>query len=229
MGTLKKSTKKAYKKYKKQPRSQKERAVVGRIKGQIVPDKMLVTMPYAGISNYTLSSTVDLQFQNSGYDPLASAGGHQPLSFDEWYKFYKKYRVIALTGTVSIINLGTSPLVMYQWGSADGLVVGTPGIFENPSNGKPKLIGSANGGHDIVTTKMSVYFPSILGLTRSQYLSDDTTQGLLGNMGIGSDPVKKAFSTIYVQTVDASNLNITFLFDLQYHFELTDCQTLASS
>lgn len=61
-----------------------------------LPDRMFVKLKYADV--YTLTSTTSIATQimrgNGMYDPDQTGVGHQPLGFDEWQAFYKKFYVI---------------------------------------------------------------------------------------------------------------------------------------
>ena len=75
-----------------------------------IPDKSLVKLRYcqrcainpaAGVTNSYLFRA------NSLFDPDLTGTGHQPLGFDEWAKFYRRYCVLGSKITVQAINVST--------------------------------------------------------------------------------------------------------------------------
>lgn len=72
---------------------------------QICPDVMRVSLPYN--INRTFSGTFigDAVFRGNGpNDPEFALGGGQPIGFDQWSAFYRRYRVLASKIEMQVIN-----------------------------------------------------------------------------------------------------------------------------
>lgn len=211
----------------KSKRPVKERAVSMTVPGQIVPTQAYVSMPYSVITPYNSSANTYFQWRNGLYDPYVGTGGHQPLGSDQWANFYYYYRVLKIKGTARIVNKSTTvPCLAYQWGSLDLTIPATPGTFENPGNGKPKILGVSGGGHDVITVNMTIDCTTLLSQDVEQYEADDRNAGTLTS----ADPSRGIFTTLYIQSLDNSaTIDVVVLFDFVYECQLFGSKTLESS
>jgi len=90
---------------------------------------------------------------NSLYDPEYAVGGHQPMGFDQWMKFYKNYTVLR-----SRIKIASSPSTNTNLTPAEGCIIlnsdvnlGSFGldynaVCESPLACEPRSMGVISGG-----------------------------------------------------------------------------------
>lgn len=90
----------------------KRRARIGRMIG--FPHRRVVRLRYCTYLTLDAPNTGTLVFSdyraNGLFDPEVGVGGHQPLGFDQWCLFYKKYIVLGsrITCSVSASAVGTT-------------------------------------------------------------------------------------------------------------------------
>jgi len=71
-----------------------------------------VTLPYTSTTftaAATLGGIVGATFKfalNGMWDPYLSAGGHQPMGFDQWMAFYKRYKVYRCDIKIRVMHYG---------------------------------------------------------------------------------------------------------------------------
>lgn len=74
----------------------------------VCPDVMSVQLKYSVRKTPQGGGTVDIGdfvFRGNGaYDPDFASGGQQPMGFDQWSAFYRRYRVKAVKTNVLFIN-----------------------------------------------------------------------------------------------------------------------------
>lgn len=73
----------------------------------VAPDRMTVKLRYADqvtLSTTSLGYASYFMRLNSVYDPDFSSTGHQPTGYDEWAAFYNYYRVLSVSGRLSIMD-----------------------------------------------------------------------------------------------------------------------------
>lgn len=211
-----------------------ERAPRTTIPGQIIPDKMIVSLPYYAHINPSVAASVTQIFQSSGYDPDYTGIGHQPLGYDQWTTFYQNCRVFGITGSLKVINrsdkIWTFVMLPTDDVAATTALTGSFAIQESPGS-VTKVLGLSSGGHDLIKFKVGLKAAQTLGLSKMQYKADISTLGTMGNTGTGSNPVLMSFLYLYGYTVDGAipATGITIVADLVYHCELIGRKPLAVS
>lgn len=112
----KKATGYALTKYKKGKYKKQDKAVICYCP-QICPDVMRVQLKYVARKSPSGNTVVDIQdfvFRGNGcFDPDFATGGQQPLGFDEWSAFYRKYRVTGCKVALTCVNDSDSAVHAY--------------------------------------------------------------------------------------------------------------------
>lgn len=221
----KRKSKNASKKYKRAKYPSLPKAVVCYCP-QVAPDVMKVQLKYTARKNAT-SGTLnvdDYVFRGNGlFDPDFAAGGQQPMGFDQWAAFYKRYRVTACKVTVQgqadaaeTSGIGISAL------TTSSALINLDQLHEAQYN-KHLVIGQdgAQGGRN----KLSMYMPTaiIRGGPHDIVQYDDQLSSLTS-----TNPGQEWFFHVYGfgQGVNfASNMTI----ELVYYVEFYDRTTLTRS
>jgi len=218
---------------KKGARVRGERMPMMTVPGQIVPDKILVSLPYfVSIPIITTGAkSFATVFRNSAFDPEYAVGfGHQPLGYDQWEPFYQNCRVYGVSGTVKFCNETVIPwfVSLYYTDNAGTIPAAASNTaFEQPGV-KPRLIGILSGGHDVVTLKVKWSPKTLLGMTTNQFKDNINTAGTMGV----SNPVTETYMSGMGWTTDDSlsaGGQMMCMFDLVYHCELFGRKALATS
>jgi len=205
------------------------------IGGQIVPDKLLVSLPYFVSDTVVTTGAAAFAkvFQSAAFDPEYAVGGHQPLGYDQWALFYQNCRVYGVTGTVKFCNQTAIPWyvsLLYTDDITTIPAVASNALFEQPGV-KPKLVGITTGGHDVVTLRVHWSPKQLLGLTTGQYKDEIGTAGTMSSLG-GSVPAINSFMAGVGWTVTgalSAGAEMICMYDLVYHCELFGRRPLPTS
>lgn len=164
---------------------------------------------------------------NSLYDPNRTGIGHQPYGRDELNAIYNRYRVISCKYVISAYNSGSS-------GDAYSVVAALPANEEvTLSGGMPQVQETPRAKYitqapnaALKVLKGKVYIPSLVGLTKTQYMADDDYQATMD-----SNPNSLAILNVYAGAITgAAETNTTKLnVVLEYTVELFDPKQLPGS
>ncbi len=168
--------------------------------GLIVPDKVLVRMPYGEMIERTPGSVTDYYTfrMNSTFDPDFTGVGHQPLGRDQFAGvLYNKYRVhsVKLWVAFSELNSGPCPCLHYVYPSNRYNLSSITDVLEQPLI-KYKVSGDPNYGFPC-TLQGSWKLWDVWGKPRDEYLSDDIT-----GAAFGANPAEAFTVDIGVGTMD---------------------------
>lgn len=196
------------------------------------PDRLLVKLPYH--DTFQLNAPVGLGTSqvmnlNSIYDPDRSGTGHQPLGYDQWSQFYKKYRVFKVAYDITFTNdagggtAGTVVAIVNQNGS--GVAAGSVGdaTFEQPHVRKG-VLGNSNSASSR-SFKGVVSLPRIAGRPSISYKSDDRYQA-----NFGFNPNEYITMSLIAQSMaGASDVQVQVSVRMVYFVELFDAFYLEMS
>lgn len=151
--------------------------------GTIVPDRVLVAMPYGEMIERTPGAATDFYTfnLNSTFDPDRTGVGHQPLGRDQFAGvLYNRYRVHSVSIQVSFSNImaAATPCLHYLYLSNGYNLSSITDALEQPYT-FTFVQGDPNYGFP-GKLKASVNIWDLWGKTKEQYLSDDTTAALFG-------------------------------------------------
>lgn len=151
--------------------------------GTVVPDRILVTMPYGEMIQRSPAATTDFYtFRlNSTFDPDLTGVGHQPLGRDQLAGvLYNRYRVHGVKVSVdfSAFLAANVPVLVYMYMSNGYNLATITDALEQPFC-TTKFAGDISYGFSNHICK-SVNLWDIWGKTKEEYLADDTTGALFG-------------------------------------------------
>lgn len=198
------------------------------------PNRLIVKLPYYDAFTFNTAVGVpatQIMNLNSIWDPDRKGVGHSVLGYDQWNKFYNKYRVFAChyditftaandqVGTVQ--DYGTQCAVLATNGNG-ALTIGQQ-FFEQPHCRKVTIgTGMGNGSR---TIKGKVYLPYLTGRPAVAYKSDDRYSA-----AFGQNPVEYMTLVLAaVQNNTAFGTKVAVIVKLLYFVELYDPMPLALS
>lgn len=220
-------------------RGQGLRTSIVRVRNSIIPDKMLVKLPYmdyqkvnsaGGNNGNYFQKTYCL---NSLYDPEPSALNTFPLGFAEYSQLYQKYRVYAASYEISLWN-----------GSDDTSVMGSMYISNQGSTGgsnnlitswmtQPRArtftLGNKSGGQSKITLRGKVALPGYAGLTAQQYKTDTETEGIMGSGGVSPINLVKLFLNLANTNQSVTTALVYATVKIIYHAELYERTTFIAT
>lgn len=199
------------------------------LKANVVPDRLIVKLPYFNQSSITaaMGTPIDVQYRlNSIFDPEVSVaiGQSQPLGADQWNAFYNRYRVIGVSVKVIARNAGADAAYVGMIANNDTGSLLTEAAYEQ-SRCSMKMIGSTAGGHDVCVLKKWYNLANLTGRPKSAYISDDRYQAQFD-----TDPAEAIHLHLATQPVSAAvALNMHYSIRMVYLVELFDRKALAQS
>lgn len=156
---------------------------------------------------------------NSIFDPNLSATGHQPYGHDTLATLYNRYRVISCKWVLNFYN-GSTNVMVATMPANEVLTIGLTEMMENPrSRFKSQVPG---GSATRITGNQSI--ASLVGRTKTQYMSDDRYQSLFG-----ASPAELAILNIVGQGTTGALVDINCQILLEYTVEVFDVKHLSQS
>lgn len=196
----------------------------------IVPDKLLLQLPYSEMIMRTTSTTAVDKYtfnMNSLYDPNKTGTGHQVMSLDQWANFYEQYIVKGFSYEIQVINMSDSvPARVITWVGDDDTAWGNfETVSEQPNSSDATLLGTLDGGHNVKVLKGYVDLAKISAQTNEQYSGDD-----LNNAYFSQSPSKSLFFQICHATLDGSSTtDVHYEVKLRYDSMLFNRKALSTS
>lgn len=178
-------------------------------------EALSVSTPGMGIYKWNL---------NSLWDPNRTGVGHQPYGYDQLAALYNRYRVISCKYVLSAIS--DSANIAYACLPANDTAAVISNVSEARENPRCKY-ATQNPGGNLKVLKGNVYLPSLVGQTRTQYMSDDRFQAIVGN-----SPGELCVLNVFGQGMNDDplfNPNITYNILLEYTVEWFDIQNFEQS
>jgi len=222
-------SRKTFRKSRKSFKKRRFGPTITTLKANICPDRLIVRLPYYNQATIVGAAGVplDTQFRlNSIFDPEVSTaiGQSQPLGSDQWNAFYNRYRVIGVSVTVKVRNANNDAAYIGMIANNDTGALISESAYEQ-SRCTMKLLGSTQGGHDVITLKKWYNLANLTGRPKTAYISDDRYQA-----EFGADPAEAIHLHIAAQPVSPSiALNTHYSIRMVYLVELFDRKALAQS
>lgn len=158
---------------------------------------------------------------NSLFDPNRTGIGHQGYGFDQLATIYNRYRVISCRYVINAYS-GTSP-IRFGCLPCNEIPPFTSSMSELCENPRAKWkVQMPNGSTSTIIG--SVYIPSLMGRTKTQYMGDDRFQAQ-----VTGSPQDLALLHITGQTLADVNTSITLTVTLEYTAEFFDPNPLDQS
>lgn len=199
------------------------------LKSVVVPDRLIVRLPYVNQANIVGAAGVpiDTQFRlNSIYDPevAVAVGQSQPLGTDQWSAFYNRYRVIGVNVFLMARNTNNDAAYVGMCANNDtGALISESGYEQ--SRTRLKMVGGATGGHDICVMKRYFNLANLTGRPKVSYISDDRYQA-----EFTADPQEAIHLHIMTQPASPSlAVSLHYSLKMVYLVELFDRKALPTS
>lgn len=215
--------------YKKRVYRKRRGPTVPALKAAVVPDRLIVRLPYVNQSSITAAAGIplDTQFRlNSIYDPevAVAVGQSQPLGTDQWSQFYNRYRVIGVNVYLMARNTNADACYVGMVANNDTGSLLTESAYEQ-SRCKFKMVGATSGGHDVVVLKKYFNLANLTGRPKVSYISDDRYQA-----EFTADPLEAIHLHICTQPASAAlATSLHYSLKMVYLVELFDRKALAQS
>lgn len=215
--------------YKKRVYRKRRGPTVPALKAAVVPDRLIVRLPYVNQSSITAAAGIplDTQFRlNSIYDPevAVAVGQSQPLGTDQWSAFYNRYRVIGVNVYLMVRNTNADACYVGMVANNDTGALLSEAAYEQ-SRCKFKMVGATSGGHDVVVMKKYFNLANLTGRPKVSYISDDRYQA-----EFTADPQEAIHLHICTQPASAAlATSLHYSLKMVYLVELFDRKALAQS
>lgn len=196
-----------------------------RVRGVGFPDKMYTKLKYVeNIHSTAVGGLENIVYRgNSVYDPQYSAGGHQPLFFDQYIAVYEKYRVIGSSVRLQITNESTQALNVAILPTSTPISLTTfQAVLEQNRSSAIRTVPPSQ--YLISTQKRYCSTRQATGATKSE-LYDQDYAGTFN-----SDPVNLWYWNFYLNSVDnVTAIDARILLTITYYVEFFDRQNVAQS
>lgn len=200
------------------------------LKAAIVPDRLIVRLPYVNQASITGAAGVPIDTQyrlNSVFDPeySTSVGQSQAIGCNQWSAFYNRYRVIGANVYIMARNTNADAAYVGMVANNDVGALISEAAYEQ-SRVKFKMVGSTNGGHDVCVLKKYYNLANLTGRPRSAYIADDKYEGIMGS----TNPSEALHLHIVTQPCSPSlAVSLHCSVKIVYLVELFDRKALAQS
>lgn len=227
-------TKRNYKKKKTYRKNRKYKPYTKMIRATTgVPDVLRTKLKYCDqylIQSATFAFGAQIMSGNSVYDPDVSGVGHQPMGYDQWSQFYKKYRVYASSIRVQFYSDQTAAAGLTNvWilptpEEPSAVTYGIASLSENPYAKTGALVPYVGKGTVLLKNYMTTN-----KMYGEKLINENEYEGLTGNLGTGSDPINKWFWSVGGETVTGDVLKIRATVTMTYYVEFFDRVSLPIS
>lgn len=215
-------------KYKRAKRTFPPKAVIC-YAPQICPDVMRVQLPYSLRKSAVGGGAVDIvDFVlrgNGPNDPDFAVGGQQPIGFDEWSAFYRRYRVTA--SKVELFAINDAAVSAFAYIVAQNT---SSGIVDKNLVGENQFVKLVNVGQDGAsnTGNLSMYLSTaqVRGGPQDIVQYEQDLSALTG-----TTPTQEWFWHVGAYGMGDSNTNFDVDLELRvtYYIDFYDRQTLSRS
>lgn len=168
--------------YRGKRRAKYNKAVITHIKGQGIPDMISVKLNY--VEQVTIASVGGNPYMlytfagNSLFDPNVTGTGHQPMYFDQYAALYARYRVVASSFKIDVINVSGVSAMYYvvEPNTIQSTTTDLSTLYEQSRSGAPRIVPVASR----IASRMKRYVSTrkVCGLTKTQ-MYDDTFSALV--------------------------------------------------
>lgn len=196
---------------------------------QMVPDIMRVALKFVVSTSFPIAvNGADFVYRgNSCFDPDFAVGGTQPLGFDQWAAFYRRYRVLSSKCKFRVKNNAPdgNALLMIVAPLNTNTAITNRELLSEQRFAKQEFVGDSNG-MDVKEITHYMDTASIRGVPREAVRIDGSYSGLVtGNPGLEW--------YWHCAAYDASNslgqVAFDFNVEITYYVEFFDSETLNRS
>lgn len=161
---------------------------------------------------------------NDVFDPDFTGGGLQPLGFDQYTQMYGRYHVMGFTAEVTYATRTAYPIFVGMYYSPQSTTPASAvAWFVVNETVKVGMLGANVGGNNVLVLKSKANIPRILGVTSSEYRSDQDFSAIVTN-----SPARLGYLHVFV--VGRSNVaTVDFSVRLYYDVEFSQPVSLSMS
>lgn len=186
-----------------------------------IPQRFITKMKY---SEYVDTGSLTGQYafnMNSLYDPNRTGLGHQPYGYDTLATLYNRYRVVSCGWRIQLAGDAASAFVLTSLPANE--IVTSVSISEMRENPRCKYI-QQNPGSAALTLHGKCSLPSLMGRTKSQYMSDDRYSA-----NVGVSPAELAILNLQTANTADGIVGTKLQVLLEFTVEWFDIKNLAQS
>lgn len=183
------------------------------------PNSIITTLRYCDVKTLTstTSATTSTLFRANGiFDPDYTAGGHQPMFYDQWAAIYNYYTVLG--SKIKVIFKGTSDystVVCLQGSSTTSL-----------SSGVATFLEQNNGVHTIVGPKTNQATVLTMTYSPNENMGQDVKDDGSSMTAVGADPSAGEgtyyFGILAATSDAASTSTLDILVEIEYTVKFTE-------
>lgn len=163
-----------------------------------IPQRYITKMKYSEYIDTSLTGGTYNFNLNSLFDPNRSGIGHQPHGFDLLATMYNRYRVVSCGWRLQLAGDSASAQILSAIPANE--LFSSISISEIRENPRCKYI-QQNPGSAAMTLSGKCFIPSLMGRTKSQYMSDDRYSS-----SVTTSPSELAI--LNLQTANLADVNI---------------------
>lgn len=186
-----------------------------------IPQRFITKMKY---SEYVDTGSLTGQYSfnmNSLFDPNRTGIGHQPYGYDTLATLYNRYRVVSCGWRIQLAGDASSAFVLTSLPANE--IVTSTSISEMRENPRCKYI-QQNPGSAALTLHGKCSLPSLMGRTKSQYMSDDRYSA-----NVGVSPAELAILNLQTANTADGIVGTKLQVLLEFTVEWFDIKNLAQS
>lgn len=188
----------------------------------LMPDRVLTTLLYAE-PNVSVVTGQPASFHifrsNSLYDPNQTAGGHQPMGYDQWAAFYDQYIVHKARIMIDVLIFSQAGFLSVTHSNDLTQPTNMDQAFEMPYS---KHLSVRAIDQSRARLSMSVSLKKFMGKPRLDYTDDAAS--------IATDPVSTNYFIIRAQSFDnVTNMNCSVSVRIVYYAEFFDRKQIGQS
>jgi hypothetical protein len=160
---------------------------------------------------------------NSLFDPNSSGTGAQPVGFDQIMAMYGQFRVLSARVKVVYSNSGTVNETVGMFATFQPAFPANPAAWPCQPYGIASTVENS-AGRSTTTLMKKFDIPTVLGLTKAQYLSDmDFVGTAAGN------PTRQAYLVLWIRSLGASAGAAYINFSIEYDVQFSQPQAMSLS
>lgn len=175
--------------------------------GSYMPDQLITNIRFAAMyADTSAGGALDLVIRgNSPYDPYVSVGGEEGAGWDELAAIYTKYKVLASSIKLTIVNLDSDDPVFTGIFPSVNSSSATTVDAQSQAYGKTAPPATLNGGHTTVSNYMATRC-----LLSGAYNDSDVTAL------VSADPTTQWYWHCLFKNISGNALNLNYKVELNY-------------
>jgi len=184
-----------------------------------IPSSVIAKLSYSDATTGSVSagSTTSYTYHSSLFDPYFTAGGHQPMCFDQYAILYNSYTVFGVGYRISVQALtgGNDNAVLAVYTNTDGSTITHMGTMLEQKRGvKTTFFG---GNYTSRTLKGYVSVAKSYGVSLAKIKIDDQFSAV-----VTADPLKTTKIIFHIYNQSTNSVNYQYTIQLTYYCRFFD-------